>query len=133
MITREADYSIRAILFLSSKWPDGYPIAASVLAEKMDIPYRFLRRIVRKLADAGFVSSQRGRTGGIRLAKPPARISLFELLNAVDGRAIRFNTCLNPDSKVCTRESHCPVHRELQVLQHFLDERLSDIRFDQLA
>jgi len=132
MITREADYSVRAILYLSSKWPDGYPIAASILAEKMDIPYRFLRRIVRKLADGGFVVSERGRTGGVRLAKAPDSISLYDVLDAIDPKALRFNACLDAQTADCKRQKNCPVHTELRALQSVVDGKLSEVRFSQL-
>ncbi len=133
MITREADYSIRAILYLSRQWPDGYPVPASLLADEMDIPYRFLRRIIRNLDHAGFVASERGRTGGIRLRRSPATISLHDLLTAVDPRAIMFNSCMDKSTPKCHRSPKCPVHREIGVLQQLIDNKLADIRFDFLV
>lgn len=133
MITREADYSIRAILYLAGKWPDGYPVPASVLAGEMDIPYRFLRRIIRKLGEAGFVASERGRTGGIRLARNPADISLLDLLESVDSKAIRLNACLDHDIAECKRVKTCPVHREMNTLQTVIDNKLGEIRFSHLT
>ena len=132
MITREADYSIRAILFLSREWPDGFPIPASVLAEEMNIPYRFLRRIIRKIANAGFVICERGRTGGVRLAKAPADISLLDILQAVDLRAVTLNCCLE-DPGTCERQPICPVHHEMRSLQNILENELGSLRFDRLA
>ena len=133
MITREADYGVRTILFLTTKWLDGFPVAASVLAEEMDIPYRFLRRIVTKLAAAGFVSSERGRNGGICLARPPADISLLEVLACIDRKSICLNVCLtDPEIPCCDRHTDCPVHREMGLLQNHIDEKLNEIKFSSL-
>ncbi|MDT8389991.1 MAG: Rrf2 family transcriptional regulator [Lentisphaeria bacterium] len=133
MITREADYGLRTILFLSSKWPDGFPVAANVLAEEMDIPYRFLRRIVTKLAVAGFISSERGRNGGICLARPPADISLLEVLASIDRKSICLNMCLSDQENAgCDRHMTCPVHREMGALQKHMIQKLDDIKFSAL-
>ncbi len=133
MITREADYSIRAILYLASKWPDGYPIPASALAEEMNIPYRFLRRIVRRLAEAGFVVSERGRAGGIHLAKAPEKINLHSLLSAIDPKSICLNLCLEHQSPDCPRKPECSVHKKLDSLQATIDAKLTGIDFRQLT
>lgn len=133
MITREADYGIRTILFLSTKWPDGFPVAANVLAEEMDIPYRFLRRIVTKLASAGFISSERGRNGGIYLGRPPAEISLLEVLSSIDRKSVCLNACLtDSEAPGCDRHTDCPVHREMGVLQKHMEKKLDEIKFSSL-
>jgi len=133
MITREADYGLRAILFLSSKWPDGFPIAANVLAEEMQIPYRFLRRIVTKLADAGFVISERGRNGGIHLAKSPDSINLLDILENIDPKSVLLNSCIGPGATACQRQPLCSVHREMTALQSEIEQKMSEIKFSKLA
>lgn len=134
MITREADYGIRTILYLATK-QNGKPgarIATRDLAQEMGIPYRFLRNIIRKLVDAGLVNSQRGKGGGLRLALPKDKLSLLDVLQVMDRDGIRLNDCL-ADEFDCPRIGFCPVHREMAKIQRILNQALSNTTFDQLA
>jgi len=125
MITRETDYAIRALLCLARRAP-GEVISASVMAEEMEIPYRFLRRIVLKLSEEGFVTTLRGKYGGMRLAKAPATITLLEVMRAADPDAITLNLCL-ANSANCSRSASCVVHDELAEIQAQFMQRLSAV------
>lgn len=131
MITREADYSIRAILYLSQPDKAERVIPVKELAESTDIPYRFLRKIMLGLVNSGFVISIRGRNGGFRLAMRPRDITLLDVLQATDPRGVTLNRCLRP-GETCCNLGHCPVHNQLGFLQTRLDESLRGITFDEL-
>ena len=92
MITRETDYAIRALLYLACGKPNTW-VSASVLATQMEIPYRFLRRILLKLGEMKLVVSARGKYGGVRLAKPAEVTTLYEIVQAADPQAIMLNIC----------------------------------------
>lgn len=128
MITREADYSIRALLFMSQPDKSERVVPVKELAESTDIPYRFLRKIMLGLVNNGFVASIRGRNGGFRLAKRPRDISLLEVLHATDPRGVTLNRCLR-EGDSCNHAGYCPVHNQLCVLQDRLDESLQGITF----
>jgi Rrf2 family protein len=133
MITREADYAIRTILYLAQKSKNNRPVPASVnlIAEKMDIPYRFLRRISRSLQAHGLIESHRGKDGGMMLTKDLADISLSEVINIINPQSTKLNSCLL-DKYNCSRESYCKVHFAMEKLQQKLDEELKNITFDKL-
>lgn len=131
MITREADYSIRAILFMSQPDKSGRVVPVKELAEATDIPYRFLRKIMLGLVNVGFVSSIRGRNGGFRLARRPDDITLLDVIQATDPRGITLNRCLR-EGESCSHVGHCPVHNQLHVLQSRLDESLRGVNFAEL-
>jgi Rrf2 family protein len=134
MITREADYGIRTILYLAGK-QDGKEterVSTRDLAEEMGIPYRFLRNITRKLVDAGLVNSQRGKGGGLKLALPKHNLSLLDVLQVMDRDGIRLNDCL-ADEFECPRTGICPVHRKMAQIQHVLNKELAGTTFDQLT
>ena len=59
--------------------------STKAIADEMQIPATFLSRINMQLVKAGLLESQRGARGGVRLAKDPATISVFEMISAVDG------------------------------------------------
>ena len=131
MITREADYSIRAILYLSQPGRIGDVVPVKELAEATDIPYRFLRKIMLGLVNSGFAISIRGRSGGFRLARKAKGISLLDVLRATDPRGVTLNRCLR-EGETCSQVGHCPVHVQLCNLQDQLDACLGSIPFAEL-
>lgn len=131
MITRETDYAMRALLRLALQ-DDGRVLSTTLLAEEMEIPYRFLRRILLKLAGEGFVRSARGKQGGLRLALAPEGISLFDIVRVMDPDTVTLNECL-ADTDFCARSSRCVVHRELDRIQGVLRRELSGVTLADLV
>ncbi len=83
-ITARVDYAILAVFELALR-PVGERVQARDIAESQKIPLRFLEQILSQLKKAGLVSSTRGKTGGYVLGKLPSRITLREILEAVEG------------------------------------------------
>ena len=130
MITREVDYAMRAVLYLSTQ-DSRRLVATSELAQEMVVPYRFLRRIVQKLVDGGLVEAQRGKGGGVRLARSCRDITLFDVLHAVDPKALYLNACLNGVG-TCVRTPFCTLRQHLDDLQERLGYELRSITFEVL-
>lgn len=129
MITREADYAIRAVLELSS----GATSRSAVdLARATQVPYPFLRRVLAKLTAARLVQSLRGRAGGVRLARSAAAISLLDVTRAIDPSTITLNSCLR-DGGTCERMCQCAAHEPLDRLQQELWRALDAITFASLV
>jgi len=126
MITRETDYAIRALLRLAQQG-DGQAVSTTVLAQDMEIPYRFLRRILLKLGERGLVHSTRGKQGGLRLARPAGAVTLLDVVGAMDPDAITLNICLGDAAHACPRSERCVVHYELADIQQALHQRFADI------
>lgn len=129
MITREADYAMRAIVYLCHN-NDGY-VGSAVLSEEMDIPYRFLKKIVRRLVEVDLIESVRGKNGGIKLARPANEISLYELIGAFDPKAMTLNNCCSPELEGCDRSDGCCIHGSLLSVQEVIYDKLKEITFDQ--
>jgi len=82
-ISAKADYAIRALVELAA---DGsQPMTCETIASSQEIPYRFLKAVVRDLRKAGLVRSQRGCEGGYWLGRDAALITLADVVAAVDG------------------------------------------------
>lgn len=86
-ISAKAEYACLAILALARPRPDGAPVRIREIADANAIPERYLVQILLQLKGAGLVHSTRGASGGYRLARDPERISLREVLAAIDGPA----------------------------------------------
>jgi len=106
-ITRQADYAIRIVAYLSGHSGDSV-VTVEKISDEMTIPRSFAAKIVQKLTRAGLTNSMRGVKGGFFLKKKPAEMSLLEVVEAVDG-PIDMNICvLNEDA--CSRVDVCEIH-----------------------
>jgi Rrf2 family protein len=81
-ITQKSKYALRATLELALRFGHG-PTSIGQIAKAQDIPARFLEAILAQLKRAGLVESRRGNEGGYVLARPPARISVGDVLRVV--------------------------------------------------
>ncbi len=87
-ISARCDYACRALLELSLHWPSQDPMRIHDLAERQGIPMRYLVQILIQLKRLGFVKSTRGKQGGYSLARPPTRIVLGEVIEAIGGELL---------------------------------------------
>lgn len=131
MITREADYAFRTVLYLAQNYGKG-PISTTDISETMEIPYRFLRKISHNLVEAKLVGATRGKHGGIFLKVDPASISFLDILKLFDDRAINLNICCKADD-ACTRSPTCAIHERLVGLQERLQAEFEAFKFSDLV
>jgi Rrf2 family protein len=129
-ITRQADYAIRAILYLSALNPTDRA-ATSLIAEKQEIPPSFLAKIISQLSIAGLIHTSRGAKGGVTLAKDPATISLLDVVEAIDG-PVSLNEC-TLDPRGCVRSNDCTMHSFWCEAQAELVNRLGKTNFAQFV
>jgi len=127
-ITRQADYAIRAVRFLSNL-ETGQRAATNIVAIDQHIPPSFLAKIISQLSIAGLLTTSRGARGGVSLARPSKDISLLDVVEAIDG-PIYLNECVADNSK-CTFDDDCPLKPVWCEAQEELVNKLSATRFDQ--
>jgi Rrf2 family protein len=84
MLSSRAKYATRALLDLSLHQEEG-PIQIHDVAERQNIPIKYLEQILLQLKRSGFVVSRKGPGGGYALAMPPAKITLGAVVRAMDG------------------------------------------------
>jgi Rrf2 family protein len=83
-VSAKSDYALRALIEMAGR-ADGRAVSAEELGRLQDIPHGFLQAILADLRRAGVVMSQRGQSGGWRMARPPADVSVADVIRAVDG------------------------------------------------
>ncbi len=81
-IPAKVDYGMRALLELAQS---GEPSTSEALAGAQQLPPKFLVAILNDLRRSGLVTSQRGVDGGYRLARPPSKITVADVMRALDG------------------------------------------------
>jgi len=123
----KSDYAARAVLGLAVHQPSGRPLRIDALASAQGIPANYLVQILIDLKAHGIVRSLRGKDGGYQLARPPADISMGDVLRAIHGDV--FETpALNDDSE-CPPELKQAWKRVQQATKRAADS----ITFQQLA
>lgn len=127
-ITNQADYAIRAMLYLARLGP-GKQVPSSVIAEEMSISRLFLSRINSQLSNAGLIITRRGARGGVSLAREPKDISIYAVLSAIDG-PICLIDC-NKSAEFCSH-LNCPFRSFWQETQEMLYQRLSNTSFQDI-
>jgi Rrf2 family protein len=83
-ISAKAEYAVRALLVLAAD-PDNKPISGETIARSQGMPVKFVENTLVELRRTGLVSSQRGAAGGFKLGRPATRITIADVVRAVDG------------------------------------------------
>jgi len=86
-VSAKTDYAARALLELAAYWPSTTPLQVSTIADRQNIPLKFLTQILLNLKQMGYVKSTRGKNGGYLLAQLPKDIKLSDLIKHFDGFA----------------------------------------------
>ncbi len=99
-ISAKTEYACIAMLELASQYGSSEPVRIRRIAERHDVPPRFLVQILLQLKGAGLVASVRGAAGGYHLLKPPQEVSLGQVMEVIDGSAEDNGkpTSASPDS-----------------------------------
>jgi Rrf2 family protein len=129
-ITRQADYAIRTILYLSKLDPSS-PVATRQIAKEQSIPPSFLAKIVSQLSLVGLLHTSRGATGGVLLSRNPVDITLLEVIEAIDG-PITVNECAG-DRGTCSMCQTCAMHPIFCEIRAELVSKLKSYTFDKIV
>lgn len=129
-ITRQADYAVRAVHYLSQLGTEQRA-ATSQIAQEQRIPPSFLAKIVSQLSVVGLLQTSRGARGGVSLARPPQDITLLEVIEAIDG-PILLNECVADKGSSCFFGETCPMRPVWCDAQIELVERLRNTNFEQI-
>ena len=125
-ITKQADYALRAVLYLS-RIDEGSKASTKVIAAKQQIPPSFLAKIVSQLSIAGLIQTARGARGGVNLARPPEQVSILDVIEAIDGPMLLSECTGNP--RICPFEGKCPLHEVWCETRKMIHDKLSTATF----
>ena len=121
----KSDYAVRAVNGLARHYQTGQAQKAEALATEFGIPPNYIAQILVELKSSQLVKSVRGKTGGYLLARPPAEITLGEVLRAIHGAVF---------DAPALGDGPCPpeLRRAWTQLQRALDETADSITFQHL-
>ncbi|HVB82986.1 MAG TPA: Rrf2 family transcriptional regulator [Candidatus Binataceae bacterium] len=136
------DYSLKALLMLADRYPSAQPLRVEEIAAVQGVPENYLRRLLIELKRGGLVLSQKGPSGGYMLARSPARITMADVVEIIEGDYTPVECLENGANSFCPRDSGCPmrdVWREVRdavvgilrnaTLQSLADRRKSAVMY----
>lgn len=119
-LTAFTDYGLRALMRLAAE-PERV-FSTEDIAREFSISRNHLTKVVRDLADAGFVKTQRGAGGGFRLARPPDHIRLGDVVRRLEARHAMVE-CFRADGGACVLTPTCRLKGKLaEASRAFLAE-----------
>lgn len=107
IFSRQCEYALQAVLYLALR-PEGEMTSIKDLARTLGIPYHFLGKILQDLTRKKLLISLKGPTGGFALAVPARDVTLFHIVEAIDGAGFLRDCVLGfPE---CSGTNPCSVH-----------------------
>ncbi|HEX8732510.1 MAG TPA: Rrf2 family transcriptional regulator [Ktedonobacterales bacterium] len=129
-LTMKGDYGLRAMIDMATRYGKG-PTPSAEIARRQAIPEHFLDQVLITLRRAGLVKSQRGPQGGHMLARPPAQISMYDVLAALEGAPASLECVPQPNS--CQLAPGCGMRDIWEQIDTFARNLLTATTIDQLA
>lgn len=107
-LSAQADYAVVMMSAAARHCGHAGRLNATLLALETGLPLPTVQKLVSRLSSAGLIESARGTGGGFRLSRPPASISLADIVEAIEG-PIALTTCVDEHRHDCTLEGDCRV------------------------
>ncbi|WFB36717.1 Rrf2 family transcriptional regulator [Kiritimatiellota bacterium B12222] len=124
-------HALRAVLYLGVQPPEREFVPIREISQKLDIPFHFLTKILKELADQGFIISSRGAAGGIQLAKPTSELNVKEIIESIEGEDY-FSGCILGFSK-CDNDNPCALHDRWVAIKAEIQMMLGEEHLESLA
>ncbi len=125
---KTSEHALRVLIYMASNGDET--VSVGYLHRELNIPYKYLGRLMPRLVEAGILSSSKGKRGGYRFAKSPDTIYLNEVIDVVEGWE-NYDRCILGFEK-CSDENPCPIHEQWapikkQMLEMFETNTLQDV------
>ena len=118
-LTSFSDYTLRTLMFLAVRPESAAPARIADIATAYGISETHLTKVVNQLAQAGDITTLRGRNGGLRLARQPAELNLGAIIRRTEPDLVLVE-CLSPDGACCLGPACRLRHALQQALAAFM-------------
>jgi len=130
-LTKLTDYAIVVMTHLATD-PERARSNAKDLAVEAHLPAPMVSKVLKTLTRRGLLVSQRGAAGGYLLARPPAEISVADIIEALDG-PLALAQCCEVEPESCDHRPVCPVTGHWHRINTAIHEALSGIKLADMA
>jgi Rrf2 family protein len=128
------EYGLRCILRVAADFEDDTPLTASEVADAESISVPYAQKILRLLSRAQLVESRRGVGGGYALARHPDRISVGDVMRALDASFDTSDVCERHtgEDEVCARAGACSIQPMWSFIEEFINQTLDNLTLSTL-
>jgi Rrf2 family protein len=130
IFSRQCEHALQAVLYLALK-PEGKMTSAKELTARLNVPYHFIGKILQELTRKKLLVSLKGPTGGFGLGRPAASITLFDIVEAIDGAEFMRACALGFEE--CSNRHPCSVHESWTTLREGIHKMLANKNVAELA
>ncbi|WMJ73630.1 Rrf2 family transcriptional regulator [Cytophagaceae bacterium ABcell3] len=113
MLSKSCEYGMRAVVYIALNSSKDHKVGIKDIAESLEFPAPFLAKILQSLVKHKLIASTKGPNGGFFLEKKPEKISMLNIMEAIDGLAY-FKEC-GMGFKKCSDKRPCPLHDSFKV------------------
>ena len=130
LLSRASQYTLQALIYLARQPPDRM-VLVKRMADELGLPVFYLAKLIQPPTHAGWLTTARGRGGGVRLNRGAEAITLLDILHLTDGHRVTHECLLG--FKTCDDETACVLHSQWQPIKQELAEGLGGYTLAALA
>ena len=131
-ISTRGRYAMRAMVDVA-RHANGAPVPRQEIAERQNISSDYVAQLFRDLAEAGLVEGIKGPGGGYLLARPAARITAQDVVEAVEGPVALVHCVVPGEDPPCSRVDRCATHLLWKELSEAMTNILSSVTLEDLG
>lgn len=130
-LTKSSIYGLRASILLTKRGGNNSYVTIRELSEELNISFHFLTKILQELSKSEILESFKGPNGGVRLAKPPNKITLKDIVTSID---VKYNILDCPFGlSGCVEISPCPLQQDWQNFKIKMEKMMSEVTLEDLS
>jgi len=118
MFSKACQYAIKSAIFLATRPPEKKRTRLCEISEAIGSPEAYTAKILQQLVRKEVLISLKGPNGGFELSKKPTAITLYEVVEAIDGNHLFVGCALG--LKICSSVHPCPVHNKFKAVRDHL-------------
>jgi Rrf2 family iron-sulfur cluster assembly transcriptional regulator len=130
LLSRASQYTLQALIYLARQPPERM-VLVKQMADELGLPVFYLAKLIQPPTRAGWLTTARGRGGGVRLNPGAAAITLLDILQLTDSHRVTHECLLG--FKACEDETACVLHGQWQPIKQELSEGLGSYSLAALA
>ncbi len=133
MLSNASKYAIRAVLFLAEKSDINNKFGANEISEHLEIPLRFIAKLLQLLAKRNIISSNKGPKGGFYMTEENLNLKVCDILEVLEIKNV-FDSCFLGLTE-CSDNNPCPVHEivtdfKTNIFQKFKHQSIKEFSND---
>lgn len=129
-LSTRSRYGLRMVLDMAEHFSEK-PVRTREIAARQNISVKYLEQILIILKKAALVTSVRGPKGGHMLTRPPEKITVGEVVSALEGKMCLSECVLKPE--ICERSENCPARGIWAKATHAMYQELNSIRLSEIT